>query len=204
MTECGTEPTDGDYVVKVSPEIVRPTARALPSLPRVSLTLSTRPQYGSTSGASSVCGTWITLYQLEKDAYTRATSASRTLSLSPRPFRRLSRADLTSSRACSPAVEGVCPECTGHNLILSQATFNALTQDMKLGTTLAQFWLTDDAHKPKASLSSAATGADATDRVSASAGGGEGDEDDEGGRFTTLPVETDRAVAANGAASMGV
>ncbi|GAA5892639.1 hypothetical protein JCM8208_005871 [Rhodotorula glutinis] len=149
-TECGTQPTDGDYVVKVSPEV-----------------------YGSTSGVSSVCGTWITLYQLEKDAYTRAT------------------------------IEGVCAECTGHNLILSQATFNALTQDMKLGTTLAQFWLTDDAHKPKASLSSAAAGAGTTGRASADAGGAEEDED-EGGRFTTLPVETDRAVAANGAASMGV
>jgi len=77
---------------------------------------------------------------------------------------------------------------------------------MKLGTTLAQFWLTDDAHKPKASLSSAAAGAGATagaGSAGARAGGAEG-EDEDGGRFTTLPVETDRAVAANGAASMGV
>ena len=111
-TECGTQPTDGDYVVKVSPEVVRRPARAPRFLFSTALTLSMRSQYGSTTGPSTVCGTWITLYQLEKDAYTRATSASTDLPplflvlsrthrpYAPRPFPRpQSKASALSARA---------------------------------------------------------------------------------------------------------
>ncbi|GAA5821037.1 hypothetical protein JCM3770_004347 [Rhodotorula araucariae] len=109
LTECKTKPRDSDFVVKVSPEL-----------------------YGSVQGVSSLCGKWITLYQLERDSYTRAT------------------------------IEGVCSTCTGHNLLLSKAVFTALTQNLKLGTTLAQFWVTDEAHEPKGSLKSYAAEAAVT------------------------------------------
>lgn len=54
---------------------------------------------------------------------------------------------------------------TGHNLDLSPRVFEALTSNnLKLGTTLAQWWLTDEKHRPQgqASLSrpAAATAGD--------------------------------------------
>lgn len=69
---------------------------------------------------------------------------------------------------------------------------------MKLGTTLAQFWLTDADHEPKRSLKSVEAAAQAT----ASMGGGT----DQGGSgdMTILPVAKSAAVNANGAASMAV
>ncbi|GAA5860130.1 hypothetical protein JCM8547_009194 [Rhodosporidiobolus lusitaniae] len=80
--------------------------------------------YGTSTPVSGLCGKWMTLYQLETDSYARAT------------------------------IEGICQTCTGRNLDLSRATFNALTQDMELGTTLAHWWWTDAAHQPDATLSS--------------------------------------------------
>ena len=45
---------------------------------------------------------------------------------------------------------------TGHNLDLSRKVFQALTSNLKLGTTLAQWWLTEEKYRPIASLSSSA------------------------------------------------
>lgn len=43
----------------------------------------------------------------------------------------------------------------GHNLGLSRKVFEALTSNLELGTTLAQWWLTEEEHRPLATLSSA-------------------------------------------------
>ncbi|GAA5939646.1 RlpA-like double-psi beta-barrel domain-containing protein [Sporobolomyces koalae] len=99
-TPCGSNPNDGDYVVRVS-----------------------RDLYGDSKAVSSLCGRWISLYQLETDSYTKAT------------------------------IEGVCSTCIGHNIDLSRATFWALTQNMKLGTTLAQWWWTAPEDQPENTLS---------------------------------------------------
>ena len=45
---------------------------------------------------------------------------------------------------------------TGHNLDLSRKVFEALTSNLKLGTTLAQWWLTEEKYRPSGTLSSAA------------------------------------------------
>ncbi|GAA6062415.1 hypothetical protein JCM10212_006050 [Sporobolomyces blumeae] len=69
--------------------------------------------YGDMTAVSDLCGRWLSIYQLETDSYTHAT------------------------------IQGVCTTCTGHNINLSRATFWALTQNMKLGTTLVQWWFSD-------------------------------------------------------------
>ncbi|GAA5831964.1 hypothetical protein JCM3766R1_000173 [Sporobolomyces carnicolor] len=103
VTPCGSNPNDGDYVVRVSQEL-----------------------YGDPDSVSSVCGKWISLYQLETDSYTKAT------------------------------IEGICTDCVGNNLDLSRATFWAMTQNMKLGTTLAQWWWTRKEDRPQNTLESEA------------------------------------------------
>ncbi|GAA5898924.1 RlpA-like double-psi beta-barrel domain-containing protein [Sporobolomyces salmoneus] len=109
VTPCGSNPNDGDYVVRVSQEL-----------------------YGNPNSVSSVCGKWISLYQLETNSYTKAT------------------------------IEGVCSDCTGNNVVLSRATFWALTQNMKLGTTLAQWWWTPKEDRPENTLKSEAPVAQVT------------------------------------------
>ncbi|BGP13443.1 hypothetical protein JCM10213v2_001363 [Rhodosporidiobolus nylandii] len=106
FTPCHTTPNDGDYVVHVSPEL-----------------------WGDITTTSELCGTWITMYQLERDSYVRAT------------------------------IEGFCATCAGHNIDLSRAAFWGMTENMKLGTTLAQWWLTDADHQPEYTLKSIASAA---------------------------------------------
>ncbi|GAA6005257.1 hypothetical protein JCM11491_002637 [Sporobolomyces phaffii] len=91
--------------------------------------------YGDSDSVSPLCGKWISLYQLETDSYTKAT------------------------------VEGICTSCTGNNIDLSRATFWALTQNMKLGTTLAQWWWTGKGDAPKNTLESQAPVAHATTKA---------------------------------------
>ncbi|GAA5869185.1 hypothetical protein JCM16303_000384 [Sporobolomyces ruberrimus] len=100
-TPCGSNPNDGDYIVRVSEEL-----------------------YGDSKSVSSLCRKWISLYQLETDSYTKAT------------------------------IEGICTSCTGNNLDLARATFWALTQSMKLGTTLVQWWWTPQEDRPQNTLKS--------------------------------------------------
>ncbi|GAA5995764.1 RlpA-like double-psi beta-barrel domain-containing protein [Rhodotorula paludigena] len=105
VSECGSKAGDEDYVIRVGPDL-----------------------YGSSSGISTLCGTFLTLYHLEKDAYVRAS------------------------------VEGLCDECTGHNLIVSQAVFHSLTDNLDIGMTLSQYWLTDAEHEPKRTIKSPGAG----------------------------------------------
>ncbi|BGP57395.1 hypothetical protein JCM8202v2_005036 [Rhodotorula sphaerocarpa] len=95
ISECGSLASDNDYVVRISAEL-----------------------YGDACSTSPLCGKWITLYQLEKDATAHAT------------------------------IQGISSNMTGHNLDLSRNTFEHLTSNLNLGTTLAQWWLTDEAHQP--------------------------------------------------------
>ncbi|GAA5880267.1 hypothetical protein JCM3774_002473 [Rhodotorula dairenensis] len=139
VSECGTKASDKDYVVRISREL-----------------------YGDPTSVSPLCGTWITMYQLEKDAMVRAT------------------------------IEGISSNMTGHNLDLSRQVFEALTSNLELGTTLAQWWLTEEKHRPAASLSSAVVPSD-TAATSLIKAGSPGDGEDGTVTIATAPnpVETD-------------
>ena len=54
---------------------------------------------------------------------------------------------------------------------LSRATFNALTQNMRLGTTLAQWWWTPKEDQPQNTLESEAPVAQATHKVQSQSSG---------------------------------
>ncbi|GAA5965857.1 hypothetical protein JCM8115_003027 [Rhodotorula mucilaginosa] len=127
VSECGSKASNDNYVVRVSPEL-----------------------YGDPESVSPLCGTWISLYQLEKDSMVRAT------------------------------IEGISPNMTGHNLDLSRKVFQALTSNLKLGTTLAQWWLTEEKHRPSASLSSAAAAPTGKGDKAPGGGGKEKGEEEEG------------------------
>ncbi|KAJ8292631.1 hypothetical protein OF846_004393 [Rhodotorula toruloides] len=79
-------------------------------------------------------------------------------------------------------IEGISGNITGHNLDLSQAAFKGLTSNLKLGTTLVQWYLTDDKHRPKASLKSYPVG-----------GGGATETDETGGTVLTGAVMPTKA-----------
>lgn len=79
-----------------------------------------------------------------------------------------------------PPVEGISPNMTGHNLDLSRKVFQALTSNLKLGTTLAQWWLTEEKHRPSASLSSAAAAPTGKGDKAPGGGGKEKGEEEEG------------------------
>lgn len=95
---------------------------------------------------------------------------------------------LSHSQSCTVtdilarAVEGISGNITGHNLDLSQAAFKGLTSNLKLGTTLVQWYLTDDKHRPKASLKSYPVG-----------GGGATETDETGGTVLTGAVMPTKA-----------
>lgn len=151
---------------------------------------------------------WLTLCfsppdQLEKDATARATSESLfvpgstrsrrphcvPLELHKRPLRESQvsvECELTTAPIRSP-VEGISPNMTGHNLDLSPKVFKALTSNnLKLGMTLAQWWLTDEKHRPHSSLS----------RPTATAGDWAGEtENDMRVTIATVPNPTNAATA---------
>lgn len=72
-SECGTKASNDDYVVRISPELVSPFSEN-PFREAARRADAARRQYGDPESVSPLCGTWISLYQLEKDSGVRATS----------------------------------------------------------------------------------------------------------------------------------
>lgn len=90
-----------------------------------------RAQYVSDDdGVSSLCGTWVTLYQAEADSYARATSAFSSPS-PPLILSSFSRFQLTLITSLlpvhAPTVENYTTAISGYNLDASGAVFNTLT-----------------------------------------------------------------------------
>ena len=73
-SECGTKASNDDYVVRISPELVSPFSE-IPFREAARRADAARRQYGDPESVSPLCGTWISLYQLEKGSMVRATSA---------------------------------------------------------------------------------------------------------------------------------